>query len=181
MSNAKLTNLNLTPKSGLKPAEVDARLEQFGINELIASRQPPLWRKIWQHLSDVSSLVLLFAVGLASYMAIAQNGGWMKTIVIGSILVINVAIGLYQEASAEKALAALKSMSLPTTTVRRDNVTQTIAAIPGLRNLIGLVALPASGWVIAIVGMFVPTIVLELNKRWNRRRQGIVADPDLAE
>ena len=134
MSNGKLSKLNLTPKSGLTSSEVDARLEQFGINELIASRQPPLWRKIWQHLSDVSSLVLLFAVGLASYMAIAQNGGWMKTIVIGSILIINVAIGLYQEASAEKALAALKSMSLPTTTVRRENVAQTVAAekiVPG--------------------------------------------------
>jgi len=134
MSNGKLSKLNLTPKSGLDATTVAARLNEFGINELVASRQPPLWRKIWQHLSDVSSLVLLFAVGLASYMAIAQNGGWMKTIVIGSILIINVAIGLYQEASAEKALAALKSMSLPTTTVRRENVAQTIAAeqlVPG--------------------------------------------------
>jgi len=164
MSNAKLTKLNLTPKSGLTPAEVDARLEQFGINELIASRQPPLWRKIWQHLSDVSSLVLLFAVGLASYMAIAQNGGWMKTIVIGSILIINVAIGLYQEASAEKALAALKSMSLPTTTVRRDQVTQTIAAeqvVPG--DLVLLKAgdqVPADAVVIESTNLMIDEAVL---------------------
>lgn len=134
MTNGKLSKLNLTPKSGLNTTEVDARLNQFGINELVASRQPPLWRKIWQHMSDVSSLVLLFAVALATYMALALNGGWVKPIVIGAILVINVAIGLYQEASAEKALAALKSMSLPTSTVRRENVTQTVAAenlVPG--------------------------------------------------
>ncbi|MFB9768971.1 cation-translocating P-type ATPase [Lactiplantibacillus modestisalitolerans] len=123
-----------TPESGLTTAMVTERTTKFGANELVAARPVPLWRKIWQHLSDVSSLVLLFAVGLATYLAIAQNGGWTKTIVIGTILIINVVIGLYQEASAEKSLAALKSMSLPTANVRRDGTVQTVAAttlVPG--------------------------------------------------
>ncbi|RRK10742.1 cation-translocating P-type ATPase [Lactiplantibacillus garii] len=123
-----------TPESGLTTPEIAARTTQFGTNELVAARPVPLWRKIWQHMSDVSSLVLLFAVGLATYLALAQNGGWTKTIVIGTILIINVVIGLYQEASAEKALAALKSMSLPTANVRRNGDAQTIAAtaiVPG--------------------------------------------------
>jgi len=134
MSRKQMKNFIRTPKSGLSQVTATQRLAEVGANELVASRQLPLWRKIWQHLSDVSSLVLLFAVGLASYMAIAHDGGWTKSIVIGSILIINVAIGLYQEASAEKALAALKSMSLPTATVRRDEVAQTVAAkniVPG--------------------------------------------------
>lgn len=123
-----------TPESGLTTTEIAALTTQFGVNELVAARPVPLWRKIWQHMSDVSSLVLLFAVGLATYLAVAQNGGWTKTIVIGAILIINVAIGLYQEASAEKSLAALKSMSLPTANVRRNGETQTVAAntlVPG--------------------------------------------------
>lgn len=130
----KVSSFNPTPKSGLTSTVVATRTTKFGPNELVAARPVPLWRKIWQHLSDVSSLVLLFAVGLASYLAIAQNGGWTKTIVIGSILIINVVIGLYQEASAEKSLAALKSMSLPTANVRRDDRVQTVPAttlVPG--------------------------------------------------
>lgn len=110
----------ITPNSGLTEAEVERQRNKFGQNELLAKPPKPLYQKIWRHLKDVSSLVLLFAVLLATYMAIAQNGGWTKPVVIGSILVINVVIGLYQEASAEKSLAALKSMSLPTANVRRN-------------------------------------------------------------
>lgn len=116
----------ITPKSGLMEAEVERQRNKFGQNELLAKPPTPLYQKIWRHLKDVSSLVLLFAVLLATYMAIAQNGGWTKPIVIGSILVINVVIGLYQEASAEKSLAALKSMSLPTANVRRNGRDMTI-------------------------------------------------------
>ncbi|TBX38021.1 cation-translocating P-type ATPase [Lactiplantibacillus paraplantarum] len=134
MQNYQNAPFKPTPESGLTTTVVTAQLTKFGKNELVAARPVPLWRKIWQHMSDVSSLVLLFAVGLATYLALAQNGGWTKTIVIGAILVINVCIGLYQEASAEKSLAALKSMSLPTANVRRDGTVQSIAAseiVPG--------------------------------------------------
>ncbi|WP_421429087.1 cation-translocating P-type ATPase [Lactiplantibacillus plantarum] len=134
MQNYQNAPFKPTPESGLTTTAVTTQLTKFGKNELVAARPVPLWRKIWQHMSDVSSLVLLFAVGLATYLALAQNGGWTKTIVIGAILVINVCIGLYQEASAEKSLAALKSMSLPTANVRRDGKVQTIAApeiVPG--------------------------------------------------
>lgn len=153
-----------TPESGLTTAEITARTAQFGTNELVAARPVPLWRKIWQHMSDVSSLVLLFAVGLATYLAVAQNGGWTKTIVIGTILVINVVIGLYQEASAEKSLAALKSMSLPTANVRRNGDVQNVAAtaiVPG--DLVVLKAgdqVPADAVVLSAVNLAVDEAVL---------------------
>ena len=124
----------ITPKSGLTDAEVEQKRVEFGINELLEQRPVPLYRKIWHHLKDISSLVLLLAVVLATYMAIFQNGGWTKTIVISLILIINVVIGLYQEASAEKSLAALKAMSLPTAKGRRNGRDITLAAselVPG--------------------------------------------------
>ncbi|MFC6180845.1 cation-translocating P-type ATPase [Lactiplantibacillus daowaiensis] len=163
MKTTTLSAADLTPKTGLRPAQAIEQLEKFGPNELVAKRPPTIWRKIWQHLSDVSSLVLLFAVGLASYMAL-QNGGWLKPIVIGSILVINVVIGLYQEASAEKSLAALKSMSLPTAKVRRNDVIQTLAVeklVPG--DLVYLKAgdqLPADGVVLSATDLSVDEAVL---------------------
>ena len=123
-----------TPKSGLTAAEVEQMRSEFGTNELLEKRPVPLYRKIWHHLKDISSLVLLLAIILATYMAVFQNGGWTKTIVISLILVINVVIGLYQEASAERSLAALKEMSLPTANGRRDGREMTIAAaelVPG--------------------------------------------------
>ncbi|KJW13387.1 cation-translocating P-type ATPase [Levilactobacillus spicheri] len=128
MTRKEMTPFNLTAQAGLTTDQAARQRHSDGPNELIAAKKPALWRQIAHHLNDVSSLVLLFAVGLATYMAVAQGGGWTKPLVIGAILIINVAIGLYQEASAEKALAALQSMSLPTTTVRRDDVARTIPA-----------------------------------------------------
>ena len=134
MSQKSELLFKITPKSGLTDAEVEQKRVEFGINELLEQRPVPIYRKIWHHLKDISSLVLLLAVVLATYMAIFQNGGWTKTIVISLILIINVVIGLYQEASAEKSLAALKAMSLPTAKGRRNGRDITLAAselVPG--------------------------------------------------
>ena len=164
MKRKEMTNLTLTAQSGLSARDAQQRLEQHGHNELVAAKRPSIWRQIGHHLADVSSLVLLFAVALASYMALFQGGGWTKSIVIGSILVINVIIGMYQEASAEKALAALQSMSLPTTTVRREAIAKTIAAkdvVPG--DLVLLKAgdqVPADGVVLSSTNLAVDEAVL---------------------
>ena len=134
MSQKSELLFKITPKSGLTDAEVERKRSKFGPNELLEKKAIPLYRKIWHHLKDISSLVLLLAIVLATYLALFQNGGWTKTIVISLILVINVVIGLYQEASAEKSLAALKAMSLPTAKGRRDDRDITIAVselVPG--------------------------------------------------
>ncbi len=49
-------------------------------------------------------------------------------------MILNVAIALYQEHSAEKALAALKAMTVQTVTVVREGKTQTIAAADLVRG-----------------------------------------------
>lgn len=164
MKRKEMTQINLTAQQGLTAKEAQDRLAATGANQLVAAKKPALWQQVVRHLSDVSSLVLLFAVGLASYMALFQGGGWTKTIVIGSILIINVVIGMYQEASAEKALAALQSMSLPTSTVRRDDIAQTIPAkeiVPG--DLVLLKAgdqVPADGVVLQSTNLTVDEAVL---------------------
>ncbi|MCT6891959.1 MAG: HAD-IC family P-type ATPase, partial [Lactobacillus sp.] len=134
MSQKSELLFKITPKSGLTDAEVERKRSKFGPNELLEKKAIPLYKKIWHHLKDISSLVLLLAIVLATYLALFQNGGWTKTIVISLILVINVVIGLYQEASAEKSLAALKAMSLPIAKGRRDGRDITIAVselVPG--------------------------------------------------
>lgn len=44
-----------------------------------------------------------------------------------------------------------------------------IATIPGLQGMFGLVTMPAIAWLIVIPAMFIPTIILEIAKRWQRR------------
>jgi len=164
MKRKEMNNVELTGQDGLTMQQAQTQLAQVGANELVAARKPHWWQQVAHHLSDVSSLVLLFAVGLATYMAVAQGGGWTKPLVIGAILVINVVIGMYQEASAEKALAALQSMSLPTTTVRREGIAQSLPAkevVPG--DLVLLKAgdqVPADGIVLSSTNLAVDEAVL---------------------
>ncbi|WP_057741782.1 cation-translocating P-type ATPase [Liquorilactobacillus capillatus] len=114
-------------EQGLSSSEVAASRAKCGSNILQEAKKDSLWKKLLVQLTEITSLILLFAVVLSAYMAIAFDGGWTKPIVIGSIVILNVLIGLYQEYSAEKSLAALKDMSEPTTRVIRDGNSQRIA------------------------------------------------------
>ncbi|EPC47879.1 cation transport ATPase, partial [Lacticaseibacillus paracasei subsp. paracasei Lpp229] len=96
--------LTTNTKTGLTAKEAAARLQQNGRNQLTAAKKPSLLRQIGHHLSDITSLILLFAVGLSAYLALTTDSDWTKTIVIGAIVILNVVIALYQEHSAEKAL-----------------------------------------------------------------------------
>ncbi|WP_311408482.1 cation-translocating P-type ATPase [Liquorilactobacillus uvarum] len=114
-------------KKGLSSTQVSQNREQFGRNILQEAKKESIWKKLILQLTEITSLILLFAVVLSAYMAISYNSGWTKPIVIGSIVVLNVLIGLYQEQSAEKSLAALRDMSEPTTQVIRDGTSQRIS------------------------------------------------------
>ncbi|MTV81990.1 cation-translocating P-type ATPase [Secundilactobacillus folii] len=153
------TNLS----TGLTQAQVKQR-QGAGKNVLQEERPPSLLQKIWRHLSDVASLVLLFAVGLSTYLAVAANGGWTKTIVIGSILIINVVIGMYQEHSAEKSLAALKKMNRHEVTVLRDGQPQIIDAtqlvVGDVVSLAGGHQVPADGRIFEAEDLWLDEAVL---------------------
>ncbi|GAX02163.1 hypothetical protein C5L25_000360 [Secundilactobacillus silagei JCM 19001] len=157
------TALKTNFTSGLSAEQVKQR-QTDGRNVLQEEKPPTIFQKIWRHLSDVASLVLLFAVALSTYLAIAANGGWTKTIVIGSILVINVLIGMYQEHSAEKSLAALKKMNIHEVNVLRDDHTQVVDAadlvVGDVVLLSGGNQVPADGCLIAATALRIDEAVL---------------------
>lgn len=113
-------NYSTNQTSGLNDAEVVRRQEENGKNVLTEAKKPNIFQQIGRHISDIASLVLLFAVVLSIYLALTTDSGWTKPIVIGSILVLNVMIGMYQEHSAEQALSALKKLSVHEVQVLRN-------------------------------------------------------------
>ncbi|GBG93751.1 cation-transporting ATPase [Ligilactobacillus salitolerans] len=123
--SAKIYARYRTSQEGLTEEQVIQR-SQDGLNELQEKKGDNLFKKIIGHFSDVASLVLLFAVLLSTYLAATGSEKWSQPLIIGSILVLNVAISLYQEHSAEKALDALKNLNVPESTVIRDGEHMTI-------------------------------------------------------
>ncbi|MCL2407590.1 MAG: cation-translocating P-type ATPase [Defluviitaleaceae bacterium] len=132
-------NTNIT--TGLTSAEVTSRQTKYGLNEFEEGKKETLWQKILHHLLEIPTLILIAAAIIATIAAVmnAANGtgsvsDWVKVAVILLIVLINIALGLYQEAKTEKALDALKKMNSFKTTVIRGGVKQVIDAnqlVPG--------------------------------------------------
>jgi Ca2+-transporting ATPase len=80
-------------------------------------------------------LLMLIAVALVSLVLDLQEGGFPKdAIAIFAIVLLNGMLGYLQESKAEKALAALKSMTSPRVRVIRDGQEQEVdakALVPG--------------------------------------------------
>lgn len=104
-----------TSETGLGSSEVLQRQGQYGRNEIDSSGGPHPWRILVDQFKSFIIYILLFAVAFA--IAI---GEYVDSLIIIIIVVINAAIGFFQELSAAKSLAALKKMTTVQATVHRD-------------------------------------------------------------
>eukprot|EP00842_Homolaphlyctis_polyrhiza_P004157 jgi/Hompol1/4742/HPOL_000499-RA len=91
------------PTKGLSDADVEARLEKFGRNELAEKRTSPLL-KFLSYFGGAISILLEIATLIS---AITQD--WPDFIILVFVLVTNACIGYFEEAKAENALDALKN------------------------------------------------------------------------
>lgn len=126
--------LKTSEKIGISSDEALKRLEIFGKNEFDKEKKDSIFIRIFHHLREVTSIILLFAAIISTYMSITVDDGWMKVIVILSILIINIIIGIMQENKAEAALESLQSLSSPHTNLLRDGQQQridTMVIVPG--------------------------------------------------
>ena len=114
---------------GLAGPEAAARLARFGPNRLAtAVRRGPLKRLLAQ-INNLLIYVLLAAAALSLLI-----GHAIDSAVILAVVVINTAIGFFQEGKAEDALAAIRSMIDPEASVMRDGHRVTVKAeevVPG--------------------------------------------------
>ena len=121
--------LDSDPAQGLATAVAASRLAQFGPNRLAEKPPRPAWLKF---LDQFRSLLVLILIGAA--MLAGAIGDLKDAIVIASVVVLNAALGFFQEHRAENALAALKNMLAPSARVRRDGAVALIDAcdlVPG--------------------------------------------------
>ncbi len=115
-------------ETGLTAREAEKRLADYGPNELKeGARIGPLTIILGQFKSLI--IWILIAAGIIS----GALGETLDAFAILAIVVLNAAIGFYQEYSAEKSIAALRKMTAPKATALRDGE---------------LVSIPASGLVV---------------------------------
>ena len=114
---------------GLTAGEVERRQQVHGPNELEEEPTQPWWRLLLRQFANTMIVVLLAAAAIM--IAIGEP---TDAVVIGAIVILNAAIGFFQEYRAEQAMAALRSMTAPNARVVRDGVETTVAAaelVPG--------------------------------------------------
>ncbi|NLZ56615.1 MAG: HAD-IC family P-type ATPase, partial [Clostridiaceae bacterium] len=114
---------------GLSTAEAEERHARYGSNELATQDKKPLWKKIVEQLSDVMVIILLIACVVS-----AALGEYVEASVIAAIVILNAALGIYQEGRAENAIASLQKMAAPHARLIRDGVESYVPAadlVPG--------------------------------------------------
>jgi Ca2+-transporting ATPase len=115
--------LAVDPAHGLDNDAVRARLATHGPNELIERGAKSPWRILWEQFSATMVLILIGAGLLSIFLGKAN-----ESISIFAIVILFGLLGFVQEYRAERAMAALKQMSVPQVRVRRNGVTQMISA-----------------------------------------------------
>ena len=121
--------LDVDPVHGLSAAQTTERLAAHGPNRLAEKPPRPAWLKFLDQFRSLLVLILIGAAVLAGAI-----GDLKDAIVIGIVVLLNAALGFFQEYRAENALAALKNMLAPSARVRRDGAVRQIDAaelVPG--------------------------------------------------
>jgi magnesium-transporting ATPase (P-type) len=110
-----------TSARGLSQVEADARLQADGPNRLPEPAQRSSFLRFLLHFHNILIYVLL-----GSAVITAALGHMVDTAVILAVVLANAAIGYVQEGKAEKAMAAIRRMLAPRSSVLRDGERQTV-------------------------------------------------------
>ncbi len=126
--NKALSELGSDAEAGLSSQQVEERLQQYGPNELEEAAGRSKWQILFDQFTNIM-LVMLIAVaiisGILDLISLQQGKSqgelpFKDTIAILLIVILNGVLGYLQESRAEKALAALRSLSSPKVRVIRN-------------------------------------------------------------
>ncbi|MFB0918368.1 MAG: cation-translocating P-type ATPase [Clostridiaceae bacterium] len=109
-----LKELQVDPVKGLSNEEAAERLLKYGKNKLPEKKRKSVFKMFIEQLQDTMIYILLIATVLSAFM-----GDVAEAIIILVVVVLNAAIGVFQENKAEAAMEALKKLTTPHALVRR--------------------------------------------------------------
>ncbi len=102
-------------REGLSEAEAAARLAEHGPNRLVERRRRSPLLAFLEQFTEVMVIVLIVAAVISLFI-----GETVDAIMILVIVILNAILGFSQEYRAERAMAALRRLAIPTVKVRRD-------------------------------------------------------------
>lgn len=114
--NDVIQNLNSNSSNGLSSNQVSDLLSKNGKNSITKKSGKNIFKMIFDQLNNILIYILIIA-GLLSYFL----GDPKESIIIFLVIILNTSIGIFQESKAEKSLDALKNLSSPRATVKRNN------------------------------------------------------------
>lgn len=142
-AQAVIEKLGSDKSNGLSDARAKKLLEKNGENKLAEKKKASLLRRFLLQFSDFCVIILFIACIISFVTGIIEGkGDFVEPIVILAIVILNAAIGVYQESRAEKAIDALQKLSAPTATVKRSGK---IKKIPSSQLVTGDIILLESG------------------------------------
>lgn len=115
--------------AGLSEAEAAGRLGQYGPNRLPERAPPAFWRIVLRQFYSPLIYVLLVAAGVSAAIGDMRDAGFIL-----AVLVLNAAIGSYQEWKAEQSTMALRRLLQVRASVEREGEVREIPAegvVPG--------------------------------------------------
>ena len=111
--------LETDPSSGLKPEEIQKRIEKYGKNTLVQKKNRSFLAMFISQFKSFMIILLIIAAVISGVMGIKTGEGLLDTYIIMGILLLNAFIGAYQEMKAQKSLESLKKMAAPMAKVVR--------------------------------------------------------------
>ena len=120
---------------GLTVSQAQKHIEKYGKNQLEEAPKTSILAKFFMQLNDFMIIMLIIAAGVSAGLSLIQNEpDFLDPIIIMGIVILNAALGVFQENKAEKALEALKQISAPRSRVIRNGKTQSVETpelVPG--------------------------------------------------
>ncbi|KAJ5084365.1 hypothetical protein NUU61_008944 [Penicillium alfredii] len=133
-----LKHFNVSEKSGLSQDAVLKSRQKHGPNALEEEPPTPLWEMVLEQFKDQLVLILLGSAAVSFVLALFEEGddwtAFVDPVVILTILILNAVVGVTQESSAEKAIAALQEYSANEAKAIRDGKVRRVKAedlVPG--------------------------------------------------
>lgn len=111
---------------GLSLEEAQKRLSKNGLNKLKEVKNKGILYKFICQFKDLMLIILIISALLSAFVSVKTGESFTDTIIILFVVVLNAILGVAQESKAEKAIEALKDMSIPYIKVKRNGKVESI-------------------------------------------------------